>query len=42
VDVATHQVTVVNANGATEVFRVGSNVAGLDQLKAGTNVVGMT
>ena len=42
VDVAAHQVTVVNAKGATEAFQVGSNVANLDQLKAGTNVVGMT
>jgi hypothetical protein len=42
VDVATHQVTVVNAQGATEAFQVGSNVTNLDQLKAGTNVVGVT
>jgi len=30
VDVATHQVTVVNAHGATEAFQVGSNVTNLD------------
>ena len=40
-DVATHQVTVVNAHGATEAFQVGS-MTNLDQLKAGTNVVGVT
>ena len=42
VDMSTHQVTVVNAQGGTESFQVGSNVPNLDKLKAGTNVVGTT
>ena len=42
VDISTHQVTVVNAQGGTESFQVGSNVPNLDKLKAGTNVVGTT
>ena len=40
VDVSTHQVTVINAQGGTEAFQVGSDVPNLDKLKAGTNVVG--
>jgi len=42
VDMNTHQVTVINAQGATEAFQVGSDVPNLDKLKAGTNVVGTT
>jgi hypothetical protein len=40
VDVNTHQVTVINAQGRTEAFQVGSDVPNLDKLKAGTKVVG--
>ncbi|CAN7563366.1 hypothetical protein [Caballeronia sp. LjRoot31] len=40
VDMVTHQVTVINAQGGTEAFQVGNNVPNLDKLKAGTNVVG--
>jgi hypothetical protein len=40
VDVSTHQVTVINAQGGTEAFQVGNDVPNLDKLKAGTNVVG--
>lgn len=42
VDVPARQVTVINAQGATEAFQVGNNVANLDQLKAGTKVFGVT
>jgi hypothetical protein len=42
VDVATHRVTVTNAQGGTESFQVGANVPNLDKLKAGTKVVGTT
>jgi len=42
VDVSTHQVTVINAQGGTEAFQVGSDVPNLDKLKAGTKVVGTT
>jgi hypothetical protein len=41
VNVSTHQVTVVNAQGGVESFQVG-NVPNLDKLKAGTNVTGTT
>ena len=40
VDVSTHQVTVINAQGGTEAFQVGSDVPNLDKLKPGTNVFG--
>ncbi|MDB5831909.1 MAG: hypothetical protein JWR14_1739 [Caballeronia sp.] len=40
VDVSTHQVTVINAQGRAEAFQVGSDVQNLDKLKAGTKVVG--
>ena len=40
VDVANHQVTVINGQGGTESFQVGSDVPNLDKLKPGTNVVG--
>lgn len=40
VDLNTHQVTVINAQGRAEAFQVGSDVPNLDKLKAGTNVVG--
>ena len=40
VDMSTHQVTVINAQGGTEAFQVGNDVPNLDKLKAGTNVVG--
>ena len=40
VDVSTHQVTVINAQGGTDAFQVGNDVPNLDKLKAGTNVVG--
>ena len=42
VDLATHRITVTNAQGGTESFQVGANVSDLDKLKAGTNVVGTT
>jgi len=42
VDMNTHQVTVINARGATEVFKVGDNVPNLDKIKPGTNVFGTT
>jgi hypothetical protein len=42
VDLSTHSVTVMNAQGATESFQVGANVPNLDKLKAGTKVVGTT
>jgi aconitase B len=40
VDMNTRSVTVINAQGATEVFRVGSNVPNLDKLQMGTKVTG--
>lgn len=40
VDASKHQVTVINGQGATESFLVGSDVPNLDKLKPGTNVVG--
>jgi hypothetical protein len=40
VDVSTHRVTVINAQGGTDAFQVGNDVPNLDKLKAGTNVVG--
>jgi hypothetical protein len=40
VDVNTRAVTVTNAQGATEVFQVGSSVQNLDKLKMGTKVTG--
>jgi hypothetical protein len=40
VDMSTHQVTVINAQGGSEAFQVGNDVPNLDKLKAGTNVVG--
>jgi Cu/Ag efflux protein CusF len=40
VDVTTRAVTVINSQGATEVFRVGSNVPNLDKLQMGTKVTG--
>src|SRR5471032_1952644 len=40
VDVSTHQVMVINAQGGTEAFQVGSDVPNLDKLKPGTNVFG--
>lgn len=42
VDVNTRQVTVLNAQGSTQSFQVGSNVPNLDKLKAGTKVTGTT
>jgi hypothetical protein len=42
VDMTTHQVTVINANGATQAFKVGDNVPNLDKIKPGTNVFGTT
>jgi hypothetical protein len=42
VDASTHRVTVVNAQGGVESFRVGSDVPDLDKLKAGTKVIGTT
>jgi hypothetical protein len=40
VDVNARAVTVINAQGATEVFKVGSNVQNLDKLQRGTKVTG--
>jgi Cu/Ag efflux protein CusF len=40
VDVNTRAVTIVDAQGGTEVFKVGSNIPDLDKLKAGTKVTG--
>jgi Cu/Ag efflux protein CusF len=40
VDVTTRAVTVINSQGATELFRVGSNVPNLDKLQMGTKVTG--
>jgi hypothetical protein len=40
VDVNAHRVTVINAQGGTEAFQVGSDVPNLDKLKVGTKVVG--
>jgi hypothetical protein len=42
VDINTHRVTVVNAQGGIESFQVGSNVPDFDKLKAGTKVTGTT
>jgi hypothetical protein len=42
VDLSTHQVTVINAQGGLEAFQVGSDVPNLDKLKLGTNVFGTT
>lgn len=42
VDMTTHSVTVMTAQGRTESFQVGANVPNLDRLKAGTQVVGTT
>ncbi len=41
-DLTTHRVTVVDAQGGTESFKVGANVPNLDKLKVGTKVVGTT
>jgi hypothetical protein len=40
VDVNARAVTIINAQGGTEVFGVGSNVQNLDKLKMGTKVTG--
>ena len=40
VDMTTRAVTVVNAQGGTEAFKVGTEVPNLDKLKAGTKVIG--
>jgi hypothetical protein len=40
VDVNARAVTVINAQGGTEVFRVGGAVQNLDKLKMGTKVTG--
>jgi hypothetical protein len=40
VDMSTRAVTVVNAQGGSEAFQVGTDVPNLDKLKAGTKVTG--
>ena len=40
VDMSTRAVTVVNAQGDSEAFQVGTDVPNLDKLKAGTKVTG--